>query len=55
MAIDAKLLAIIVCPQCRGEIALNDTKDGLVCGACQLLYPIEADIPVMLIEAAKKL
>jgi len=55
MAIDVKLLSILVCPQCKGEITLNDSEDGLVCGACRLLYPIEADIPVMLIEAAKKI
>ena len=54
MAIDVKLLSILVCPQCKGEIALNEARDGLVCGACRLLYPIEADIPVMLIDEAEK-
>ena len=32
---------------------LNETKDGLVCDKCKLLYEIRDDIPIMLIDEAK--
>ncbi len=53
MAISEDLLEILVCPKCKGEIHLNDKKDGLVCDACKLLYEIKDDIPIMLIDEAK--
>ena len=53
MAIDQHLLDLLVCPQCKGEIHLNNKGDGLVCDNCQLLYEIRDDIPIMLVEEAK--
>lgn len=53
MAVSQELLDILVCPKCKGEIHLNDSKDGLICDACQLIYEIRDDIPVMLIDEAK--
>jgi uncharacterized protein YbaR (Trm112 family) len=55
MAINQELLDILACPQCKGEIHLNDAQDGLVCEACRLIYEIRDDIPIMLIEEAKPL
>jgi uncharacterized protein YbaR (Trm112 family) len=55
MAINKELLDILVCPQCKGEIYLNATEDGLICDNCKLLYEIKDDIPVMLIDEAKKI
>jgi len=55
MAIDKELLDILACPKCKGDIRLNDKKDGLICEACRLMYPIKDDIPVMLIDEAIKL
>jgi uncharacterized protein YbaR (Trm112 family) len=55
MAIDKELLDILACPRCKGNIRLNDKKDGLVCEACRLMYPIKDGIPVMLIDEAIKL
>jgi len=55
MAISKELLDILACPKCKGEIYLNETQDGLICDTCKLLYPIKDDIPVMLIDEAKKL
>ena len=51
--IDEKLLEILACPQCKGDIRLE--KDRLICDACKLAYPIKDDIPVMLIDEAEKL
>ena len=53
MAVSQDLLVILVCPKCKGKIDLNDSKDGLTCDACQLIYEIRDDIPVMLIDEAK--
>jgi uncharacterized protein YbaR (Trm112 family) len=53
--ISDELLAILACPKCKGAVHLTGDKNGLVCEACQLLYEIRDDIPIMLIEEAKKL
>lgn len=55
MAIDDKLLELLVCPKCKGDIHLNNDQSGLVCEACRLVYEIRDDIPIMLIEEAKPL
>jgi len=51
--LDHKLLAILVCPLCKAKIDLK--KNELICRKCKLAYPIEDDIPVMLIDSARKL
>lgn len=53
--ISQELLDILACPKCKGEVKLTETKDGLVCESCKLLYEIREDIPIMLIDEAKKL
>ena len=55
MALDEKLLEILVCPQCHGKLRQDAKLEGLICEQCKLLYEIKNDIPVMLIEEAKKL
>ncbi len=52
MAVRKELLEILVCPKCKGDLVLTEAGDGLVCGNCRLLYRIEEDIPVMLIDEA---
>jgi len=53
--ISQELLDILACPKCKQPVRLNETNDGLVCENCRLLYEIRDDIPVMLIDEAKKL
>ena len=55
MGISKELLEILACPQCKSEVHLNPTEDGLICRRCRLLYEIRDDIPIMLIDEAKKL
>ena len=55
MAISKELLDILVCPKCKGDIHLNEAGDGLTCDNCKLLYEIKDDIPIMLIDEAKKI
>ena len=55
MAIKKELLDILCCPQCKGDIRLTSSGDGLICDKCKLVYPIRDDIPVMLIDEATRL
>ena len=52
MGIDKELLDILVCPKCKGDLELSENEDGLVCKPCSLKYPINGDIPIMLIDEA---
>ena len=53
--IDKKLLDILVCTKCKGDLEYDKKKDRLICHKCKLAYPIKDDIPVMLIDEAEKL
>nr|WP_242686391.1 Trm112 family protein [Aeromicrobium sp. IC_218] len=55
MNIDPGLLDILVCPQCRSTLFVDDDRSELVCNACSLAYPVRDDIPVMLIDEARQL
>jgi uncharacterized protein YbaR (Trm112 family) len=55
MAISKDLLEILACPKCKGDLRLNEAGDGLICDRCRLLYEIRDDIPIMLLDEAKKL
>ena len=55
MGISKELLEILACPKCKGEVRLNPTEDGLICDRCRLFYEIREEIPIMLIDEAKKL
>jgi uncharacterized protein len=52
MAINEKLLEILVCPKCKGDLTLTESGDGLICDSCRLKYEIKDDIPIMLIDEA---
>ena len=52
MAVNEKLLEILVCPKCKGDLVLTEKGDGLICYACSLKYEIKDDIPIMLIDEA---
>lgn len=51
--INKQLLDILACPQCKGNLELSDSE--LICNECKLAYAIKDDIPVMLIDEARKL
>lgn len=52
MSVDSGLLAILVCPACRGGLDAIDGNQGLCCARCAVVYPVREDIPVMLTEEA---
>ena len=52
---DKKLLAILACPLCKGDVDYDREKEELVCRADGLAYPIREGIPVMLETEARTL
>ncbi|HTO97976.1 MAG TPA: Trm112 family protein [Myxococcales bacterium] len=55
MALAAELKEILACPKCKGELEFREEKQEIVCRTCKLVYRIEDDIPVMLVDEAKPL
>jgi len=55
MALNKKLLEILACPQCHGAVRWDEKLDGIICNQCKLLYEVKNDIPIMLLEEAKKI
>jgi uncharacterized protein YbaR (Trm112 family) len=52
MALSNELLAILVCPACKGGLETVEEGAGLICRACRLRYPVRDGIPVMLVDEA---
>jgi uncharacterized protein len=46
------LLAILVCPKCKGNLDYRPADAVLICNSCRLRYPVRDDIPIMLIDEA---
>ena len=53
--IDPELLAILVCPMTRTAMRLDAERDELVSDEAGLAYPIRDGVPVLLIEAARRI
>ncbi|WP_084597163.1 Trm112 family protein [Nocardioides aequoreus] len=53
MNLDPRLLDVIVCPACRGSLAVDDAAAELVCDSCGRAYPVRDDIPVLLVDEAR--
>jgi uncharacterized protein YbaR (Trm112 family) len=54
MNLNPALLEIIVCPDCHGRLAEDDAASELVCSDCGLAYPVRDDIPVLLVDEARR-
>jgi len=55
MAVDQRLIEILACPNCHGEIEYLPAEALIVCrGECKYRYPVRDDIPIMLIDEAAK-
>lgn len=55
MSLAPELIEILVCPRCKGELEYRQSPESLVCHACRLVYAVDNDIPIMLIDEAKPL
>ncbi|MEQ8956009.1 MAG: Trm112 family protein [Gammaproteobacteria bacterium] len=53
--LDQKLLAILVCPLCKGNLHYDKEAAELICTGDGLAYPIRDDIPVMLSDEARQI
>ena len=52
---DPKLLDILVCPLCKSPLVYQKSAQELICKVDRLAFKIEDDIPVMLVDEARKL
>lgn len=58
--IDKELMEILACPECKKPVREEGPSPGesengwLVCSGCGLRFPIRDEIPIMLIEEARK-
>ncbi len=49
----AELLAILRCPQCKGQLRVIDGEHpSLDCPVCRLRFPVRDGIPILLIDGA---
>ena len=55
MALDSKLLELLVCPVSKASLTYKKETDELWCRASGLAFPIRDGIPVMLEEEAREL
>ena len=55
LAIDPKLLEILVCPLTKGPLEYDKAAQELISRQAKLAYPIRDGIPVMLPEEARPL
>ena len=55
MPIAQELKEILACPKCKGELEFRDEQNEIVCHHCKLVYRVEEDIPVMLVDEARPL
>ena len=53
--LDKKLLSILVCPLCKGNLIYNKSSKELICLGDALAYPIKDDVPVMLSNKARQI
>ena len=52
---DKKLLTILACPICKGELVYMKETEELVCYPDSLAYPVRDGIPIMLENEARAL
>ncbi len=51
---DTRLLEILVCPLCKGQLEHDRSAQELICHADKLAFPIRDGIPVMLVDEARQ-
>lgn len=57
MNLDPQLLEILACPACKSPLRVDDPASELVCtneSECGLAYPVRDDIPVLLVDEARR-
>ena len=56
MQLDPALLEILACPNCHAPLRADDAAEELACTSdtCGLIYPVRDEIPVLLIDEARR-
>ena len=52
---DPSIVAKLVCPLTRTPLRYDEARQELVSDEAQLAYPIDDGIPVLLVEAARRI
>jgi uncharacterized protein YbaR (Trm112 family) len=52
---DKQLAAMLVCPNCKGQLKFDREAQELVCTFDGLAYPVRDGVPVMLEQEARKM
>lgn len=52
--IDTKLLDILACPACKGDVEYDAKNEKIICTECKKKYPVKDGIPVMLVDEAEQ-
>lgn len=50
--ISPDLLELLVCPACKKPLVLKTDPESLKCTACNRVYPVRDNIPILLIDQA---
>lgn len=54
MAVDPKMLEMLVCPITKSRLTYDREKHLLISASAKLAFPIHEGIPVLLIDEAQK-
>ncbi len=52
---DKQLAAMLVCPNCKGQLKLDNEAQELLCTFDGLAFPVRDGVPVMLEQEARKM
>ncbi len=52
---DKKLLSVLACPICKGEVTYSAQKQEMICRADGIAFPVRDGIPVMLEQEGRTL
>jgi uncharacterized protein len=55
LTMDKKLLTILACPLCKGELVFDKEANELICYPDSLAYLVRDEIPIMLQNEARAL
>lgn len=50
--IPQNLLELLACPVCKKPLVLKVSPEALKCNACQRVYPVRDDIPILMVDQA---
>lgn len=54
MNLHPHLLELLACPSCHQTLAVDEEAEELVCTGCGLAYPVRDDLPVLLVDEARR-